>query len=62
MDGKEINVKGSNAILLNDVDNIIIAIDTQETMLLLRPYPVQQKQKVVKGHLASPDVSADLDC
>ena len=57
MDNKEINVKASNAILLNDADNIIIAIDNINANQYLEDFdltldaPILSGQKIAKVNI-----------
>ena len=57
MDNKEINVKASNAILLNDADNIIVAIDNINANQYLKDFdltldaPILSGQKIAKVNI-----------
>ena len=60
MDTREINIKTSNAILLNDADNIIIAVDNMDANQYLEDFDVVLDAPILSGQkIAKVDIFKD---
>ena len=60
MDTKEIYIKGSNAVLLNDADNIIIAIDNMKANQYLEEFDIVLDAPILSGQkIAKVDIVKD---
>ena len=60
MDKKQININASKAVLLNDVDNIVIAINNMEAYQNLEDFDITLDSPILSGQkIARLDIAKD---